>query len=146
MVYRNHHGQYVKRVMKPSQSLRNTCYAPIVPLMVTKPARAPQTITLTTPKLYLREWRKHCSISATEMADKLAIERESVYRLEREQWRVSADDMLIYAQACKIDPSRLWEPPGGISLDELLRDLPEESRPIAIDMAAGILRRFANRG
>jgi transcriptional regulator with XRE-family HTH domain len=113
--------------------------------MVTKRARAPLEITLTTPKLYLREWRTHCKISAEQMAEKLQIERESVYRLEREQWRVSSDDMLVYAQACKIDPARLWTSPGGISLDELANDLPEDSQAMAVDIAAGILKRFADR-
>lgn len=145
MVYRNHHGSCVSSAMKPAQSLRNSNHAFKVPLMVTKRARSPQEITLTTPRLYLREWRKYREIRSQEMAERLQIERESVYRLEREQWRVSADDMLIYAQACKIEPARLWTLPGGISLDELLHVLPEESQSIAVDMAAGILKRFAHR-
>ena len=48
-------------------------------------------------RLFLREHRQAKKISAETMAGRLGIERESVYRLERETWRVNPEKQAAYA-------------------------------------------------
>lgn len=65
-------------------------------------------------ELHLRQHREAKGISATQMADALGIERESVYRLERRPERANAAQQVVYAQMCQIEPGALWRPPEGI--------------------------------
>ena len=64
-------------------------------------------------RLWLREHRKAAAISATKMAQALEMERESVYKLERNWERATARQQAIYAKEARIDPGALWSPPEG---------------------------------
>jgi transcriptional regulator with XRE-family HTH domain len=87
-------------------------------------------------RLYLKEHRKAKKVSATEMADRLAIERESVHRVER---RNDPKYQTLYAAALGIEnPEELWRPPGTTSLDALVAGEPQDFK----DMAADLLRRM----
>lgn len=72
------------------------------------------------------------------MAEKLKIERESVYRLERELWRVNSEKQAEWAHALGIEPEDLWKPPGTVSLDAIVRAAPDHVKA----MAADIVRRL----
>jgi DNA-binding XRE family transcriptional regulator len=61
-------------------------------------------------RLYLREHRGAEGVSASEMARKLGIARESVYRIERSQRR-SAVWQARYGRALDITPAAFWTPP-----------------------------------
>ena len=80
------------------------------------------------PHVYLREWRKHLDLKATAMADRLEIERESYYRLERDPDKLNVAELREIAEAMGIEPTRLWEPPPPpglaprVSLDAIVRD------------------------
>jgi DNA-binding XRE family transcriptional regulator len=89
-------------------------------------------------RLFLKEHREHHDISATDMAERLHIERESVYRLEREPWRVNSEKQAQWARVLGIEPEDLWRPPGPPSLDGLLANQPEEMR----NMIADIVKRM----
>lgn len=96
-------------------------------------------------RLFLKEHREAKHVSAEAMAGRLGIERESVYRLEREALtRLSAGKQAAYADALGIEPERLWRPPGGPpSLDAMVATAPDEIKL----MAADIVRRLvAGRG
>ena len=90
------------------------------------------------PRLFLKEHREAKGISAKIMAGRLGIERESVYRLEREPQRLSADKQAAYAAALGIEPEELWRAPGVPSLDAMVRSSPEDLKI----MAADIVRRL----
>lgn len=92
-------------------------------------------------RLFLKEHREAKGISAEYMAGRLGIERESVYRLEREHWRMNPEKQIGYADALGIEPEDLWRPPGTPSLDALVSNAPEELKI----MAADIVRRLVNR-
>jgi transcriptional regulator with XRE-family HTH domain len=95
-------------------------------------------------KLFLKEHREAKGVSAEAMAGRLDIERESVYRLEREAHRrMNIDKLHAYADALNIEPAALWQPPGTISLDDLASSVPTDLRAMATDAAADVLRRFA---
>lgn len=91
-------------------------------------------------RLFLKEHREAKGVSAEAMAGRLGIERESVYRLERESMsRASPEKQLAYAQALDIDPSDLWHPPGTTRLDALVADAPEEVRQMAVDIVRRLI-------
>lgn len=83
------------------------------------------------PHVYLREWRKYKNVRAPEMADRLGIERESYYRLERQPYTLSVAELLELADALGIEHKRFWAPPpepGLIprpSLDEIVAETPD---------------------
>jgi len=93
--------------------------AGIVPGMVTRkkpPLR----------RLYLKEHREARQVSASEMAERLGIERESVYRLEKKYWGVSSQKQAAYAAALGIEPQELWRRPEDPSLDQIIAGAPED--------------------
>lgn len=94
-------------------------------------------------RLFLREHRKAKGISAETMAGRLGIERESLYRLEREQKRLNAEKQAAYASALGIEPEELWSPPGTPSLDALVRFEPDNVRRMAADIVSRLVAKKA---
>jgi DNA-binding XRE family transcriptional regulator len=92
-------------------------------------------------RLFLKEHRKAKGVSATAMAGRLGIERESVYRLEREQWRMDPEKQAEWAAALGIEPEDLWRLPGRPSLDGMIQAEPDDVK----DMAADIVKRLVKR-
>lgn len=96
-------------------------------------------------RLFLKQHREARGLSAQQMADRLDLTRESLYRQEREPWRVNSDKQAEWAEALGIEPEALWSPPRGPeappSLDELVRDAPDDVKSMAVD----IVRRLVNR-
>jgi transcriptional regulator with XRE-family HTH domain len=93
------------------------------------------------PRLFLKEHREAKGISATTMAGRLGIERESVYRLERKPWTLTAQKQADYAHALDLEVEDLWRPPGRPSLDAMVKTEPDELQA----MAADIVRRLVAR-
>jgi transcriptional regulator with XRE-family HTH domain len=95
-------------------------------------------------RLFLKEHREAKGISAEAMAGRLGIERESVYRLEREAMtRATPEKQAAYASALNVEPEELWHPPGTTRLDPLVSGASDELK----QMAADIVRRLiAGRG
>lgn len=89
---------------------------------------------MVTRRLYLREHREAHGVSGAEMARRLEINRESLYRLEREPRRVNSEKQAEYAIALGIEPEALWRPPGPPSLDNLTRGIPPELRAMVFDV------------
>lgn len=96
--------------------------------------------------VYLREWRKHLSLKAQAMADRLEIERESYYRLERNPRTLSLGEVVELADAMGIEPGRLFHPPHGDdrpSIDEIVADVPSADREVVVDLARSMQKRAA---
>lgn len=77
-------------------------------------------------RIYLKEHREASGLSAAEMGEKLGIERESVYRLEKKYWGVSSQKQAAYAAALGLEPQDLWRLPSDPSLDTILSKAPED--------------------
>lgn len=92
-------------------------------------------------RLFLKQHRVAKGLSATQMAGRLGIERESVYRQERQPWRVKPPMQEAWADALGIEPAALWRAPKTISLDELVKDQPANVQ----EMAADIVRRLVGQ-
>jgi transcriptional regulator with XRE-family HTH domain len=101
--------------------------------MVTRPKRVQR-------RLFLKEHREAQGISASQMGERLGIERESVYRLEKKHWGVSSQKQAEYAHALGLEPEDLWRLPGGTSLDAIISQAPDELKA----MAADIVRRLVS--
>lgn len=87
-------------------------------------------------RLYLREHRRDKGVSAVAMGGRLGIERESVYRQEREWWRVGPADQLAWADALDIEPEALWSlprPKKRPSMDALTKDASDDTYELALD-------------
>lgn len=91
----------------------------IVAGMVTRPKRAHR-------RLFLKEHREALKVSAAEMGERLGIERESVYRLEKNYRGVSSQKQAAFAQALGLEPEDLWRPPGDMSLDSMVARAPQD--------------------
>lgn len=85
-------------------------------------------------RLFLREHREAKGISATAVAGRMEIERESVLRLEREPRRVTPDKQAAYAHALGIEPEDLWRPPGTPSVDGLIQSAPADVQEMVLDV------------
>ncbi len=91
--------------------------------------------------LYLKEHRDAKGVSAAMMAGRLGIERESVYRLEREwRTRMTPDKQIQYAAALGIEPNALLHPPGGPpSLHAIIAEAPDEVKKMAADIVSRLV-------
>jgi DNA-binding XRE family transcriptional regulator len=118
-----------------SQTLGNPdMVAPVVTHVPRRPPKAKR-------RLFLQEHRKEKGVSAATMAERMGIERESVYRIERESWRVNSDRQIAYAEALGIEPEDLWRPPSTPSLDAIVKSAPVEVQILAAD----IVRRLVGK-
>jgi transcriptional regulator with XRE-family HTH domain len=99
------------------------------------------------PHVYLREWRKAKNVRAPDMADRLGIERESYYRLERKPYTLSVGELIELADALGITHDQLFRPPPepGLkprpSLDAIVEDTPDAQ----VEGLADMLRRAVGR-
>jgi transcriptional regulator with XRE-family HTH domain len=111
--------------------------------MVTKPL--PRIRQHVRPRLFLKEHREAKQLSAEQMAGRLVITRESLYRQERETWRVNPPMQQAWADALGIEPRDLWTlprpPDARPSLDELVKDQPDEVKDMAADIILRLLKR-----
>lgn len=82
-------------------------------------------------------------VSAEAMAGRLGIERESVYRLEREwKTRMTPEKQAQWADALGLaDAKELQFPPGAMSLDVLVAQAPKEMQATAVDIVLRLIAR-----
>lgn len=77
-------------------------------------------------RLFLKEHREAKGVSAQEMGERIGMERESVYRLEKKHWGVSSQKQAAYAGALGLEPEDLWRRPEDPSLDTIMSRAPED--------------------
>lgn len=99
-------------------------------------------------RLYLKEHREAKGISPEAMAGRLDMERESVYRWEREIHRMNPEKQAAYADALGLDsPAELWFPPPDPanppppSIDALVSDAPPDVRELARDLVSRLVKK-----
>lgn len=94
------------------------------------------------PHIYLREWRKAKNLRAIDMAERLGIERESYYRIERTPERINLEEMVELADRLGIEPEQLFGPPEAAeSVDAVLRRGTPEQRDIVLGLAKRLVGR-----
>lgn len=88
----------------------------------------------------LKEHRKAAGLSALKMAGRLEIERESVYRMERNPLKMSVERLEQWAEACGLESHLdLYTLPRRPSIAPIL-GLSEDDHDAVMDMAARLSR------
>lgn len=94
------------------------------------------------PHLYIKEHREALGLSLEQMAGRLGVERNSVWRWEKEQHRLNPDKIAEIADALGLDHwTELAHPPGLRSLDAMLAGQPDDVRETVVDIVARLTRR-----
>jgi DNA-binding XRE family transcriptional regulator len=87
---------------------------PLVPSLLFS-SNAPHVVPMqrspNTHKFFLREHRKAAGVTAQQMAEYLGIDRTSVHRLERVNWRVKSETLRAYAHRLGKAPEEFCKPP-----------------------------------
>lgn len=91
--------------------------------------------------LYITEWRESRGLSVEQLAGRLDVARETVWRWEIEQHRLNPEKIAGIADALNMEPAELYRPPGRPSLDAMLKGVPDD----LYNTAADIVRRLAKR-
>lgn len=94
------------------------------------------------PHLYIMEWREHLGLTPKQLAERLEVDRTTLWRWETGSRRVKPETQVQIAAALGIAPAALWRlPQTRPSLDDMLKDAPDE----LFDTAADIVRRLTKR-
>ena len=92
--------------------------------------------------LYLAQWREFKGLSIERLAERLDVDRTTVWRWETGVRRPTPGRQAQIAAALEIDPADLWRrPQSRPSIDAMLKDAPDE----VFDLAADLVRRLAKR-
>lgn len=90
--------------------------------------------------LYIEEWMADRGLNDENLAGRLNVARQTVWKWRREQHRLDPSKIAQIAHALDIEPEDLWRTPNRPSVDALLADATDEMIQKAIEMV-GILRR-----
>lgn len=91
--------------------------------------------------LYITEWRESIPLSVEQLAARVGVSRQTVFRWEKSQRNLTPDKIAWLAEALGIPPQRLWELPSRPSLDAELQDATPEQRQMVVDIARRIMGR-----
>ncbi len=92
--------------------------------------------------LYLEEWFAHRGLNDAKVADRLGLDRTTVWKWRTNPSRLDPGKMEALASALDIEPAQLYRPPESISLDAIAKDFSPDLK----EMAADILRRLGKPG
>jgi hypothetical protein len=94
--------------------------------------------------LFIEEWLRARGFSDGDAADKLAVNRETVFRWRTEQHRLNPQKIQQLADLCAIRPGDLWRMPNDHeSIDFMIQELPESTRNLAVEMVSDIIRKLS---
>ena len=93
------------------------------------------------PHLFISEWFKHLGVNDAQIAAKIGVNRETVFRWRKEQWRLNPEKIRQIANTLGIKPEQLWHPPTRESIDNLLDGTDEETRKMVTDVVRRMVRK-----
>jgi transcriptional regulator with XRE-family HTH domain len=91
--------------------------------------------------LYMAEWREYLRLTLDQVAGRVGVARNTIWRWENEQKRLDPYKTKAYADALGIEPEDLWHYPPQRSIDGMLRNASPEVRQTASDMIAVLTKR-----
>lgn len=91
--------------------------------------------------LFIEEWLRYCGFSDDDAAQKLGVQRETVYRWRTQQHRLNPQKIRRLATLCGIEPGEFWHMPGVPSIDSMLRDAPADIRRMAADIVSRLMKK-----
>jgi transcriptional regulator with XRE-family HTH domain len=87
--------------------------------------------------LYITEWRDSFGLTGEQLADRLDVSRETIWRWEKEQHRLDPGKIAALADALGIEPEQFWRlpgPPNRPSVDAMLAKTTDEQRAMVVDI------------
>lgn len=94
------------------------------------------------PRFYIKEHREHLGLTLEQVAGRVGVERNTIWRWENDQRQVTPDKAAALADALSLpDWTDLTRPPGVRSIDAMLADQPADIRDTVLDIAERLIRR-----
>lgn len=94
------------------------------------------------PYLYIKEHRKAQGLSLEQLATRLNVERNTIWRWEKEQHRLNLEKMGDIAYALGFDHwTELARPPGDRSIDAMLAGQSDDTKDIVVDIVGRLTRK-----
>lgn len=95
--------------------------------------------------LYVTEWREYRGLTLKQLAERVGVEENTIWRWEKEQHRLNPEKQALLAHHLDIESRDLHRPPPGPhdrpSLDRMLEGAPDD----VFDMAADLVKRLTRR-
>ena len=92
--------------------------------------------------LYITEWRKNRGLTLEQLGNRLGVEKNTVWRWENEQHRVTVDKQAAIADALGLEgPAALFYPPAVQSIDSMLAGQDQATRDMVVDIVSRLIKR-----
>jgi len=85
--------------------------------------------------LYITQHREAHGLSVEELGARLEVSRTTMWRWEKEQWRLNPEKIAAIAYALGIEPEQLWRLPERPSIDAMLDEAPQHVHEAVADLA-----------
>jgi transcriptional regulator with XRE-family HTH domain len=95
------------------------------------------------PHLYIVEWRESRGLGQDALANRMGVDRTTIWRWETGKRQVKPEIQAQIADALGLErPEDLWRPPAGRpSIDALLSNVPDDDFAMVEDMARRLSQR-----
>lgn len=94
--------------------------------------------------VYLAEWLEHLGVSNEDLGGRLNVSRTTVWRWQKEQWRLNTPKLVAIADALGLDDHRhLTRPPHRPSIDAILETAPDDIYRAMLEHAKNLTRRVS---
>jgi transcriptional regulator with XRE-family HTH domain len=94
------------------------------------------------PHVYLTEHMEKLGLSDETLANRLDVSRQTVWRWQKETWRLDPPKMAALAEAMDLEgPGALFLPPERPSLDAILVDAPQDIYDALVEHARKLVRK-----
>jgi transcriptional regulator with XRE-family HTH domain len=95
--------------------------------------------------LYITEWREARGLTLDQLANRVGVAENTIWRWENEQHRLNPEKIAALAHHLDLEPQELWFPPPGgptrPSLDSLLRGADDDLFSTAHDIISRLARK-----
>lgn len=78
--------------------------------------------------LYITEHMKDKGLDDKKLGERLGVTRQTVWKWQREQWRLDPAKIAAIADALDVLPEQLWRRPAEKSLDKMIENEPPETK------------------
>lgn len=91
--------------------------------------------------LYLTQWRESRNLTVEQVAGRVDVSRETVWRWETEQHRLNPEKIAALADALGCNPEDFWRLPARPSIDAVVKNVDQRTFDSVMDVA----RRLAHK-
>lgn len=91
--------------------------------------------------LYITQWRENAGLTLEQLGGRLGVGKNTVWRWETEQDRLSPSKIAAIADALGIDSTDLYFLPGTRQVDPLIADEDDETRQNVFELVERWLRK-----